>query len=186
MLQKGRFLVYQVPHACYLRHAGSWWPQWLPAPAHPPLRATTREISQETRRCRGCTKCPLRAHVNSMFYKPLNFGNTASASVCLLESDILGNFQHFWLLAPFTKRGHLILGLLLSHCLAEPQKNFHLTSLQLKKDIYVIQKVKVTCHLANAHTTDSDSNVAMLQGGFIRLLTNRREQRNWNASETLC
>lgn len=87
--------------------------------------------------------------------------------MCLLDSDILGNFQHFCLLAPFTKHGHLILGLLLSHSLAELQKNFHLTPLQHKKYIYGIKKVKVTYYLANAHTTDSDSDVATLQRGFI-------------------
>lgn len=149
-------------------------------------RATKREISKETRGCGGCTKCPLRASMNSMFYKPFNFWNAASASVCLLDSDILGNFQHFCLLAPFTKHGHLILGLLLSHSLAELQKNFHLTPLQLKKYIYGIKKVKVTYYLANAHTTDSDSNVATLQRGFIMSPNQQKATEKlkcfWNAS----
>lgn len=83
--------------------------------------------------------------------------------MCLLDIDILKNFQHFCQLTPSTERGHLILGLLLSHCLAELRKNFHLIPLQLKKDICVIKNVEVTYHLANAHTTDSDSNVAVLQ-----------------------
>lgn len=83
MLQKGRLLVYQVPCVCYLRHAGS--SRTLP---HTPSleRATKRKIIKETRGCRGCTKCPLRAHVNSMFYKPFNFWNIAPTSMCLLDA----------------------------------------------------------------------------------------------------
>lgn len=157
-------------------------------PRTPSLERTTKwKISKETRGCKAALSV-LWEHTWTVCFTNPSIFEMQLQLWCLLDSDILGNFQHFCPLAPFTKRGHLISGLLLSHRLAELRKNFHLTPLLLKKKYLCYQKGNLP--LTNAHTTDSDSNVAMLQWGFIRSASHHKATEKlkhfWNASLEQC
>lgn len=187
-LQKGRFLFTKFPvHVISDMLAADSLSgcQLQDTPPHPPLRGPQREKPAE--KLGGVEALNvLWEHMWTVCFTNPSIFETQLKPVCSLVSDILGNFQHFCLLAPFTKHGRFILGLPVITLFGKTAEKLPLDCSTAKNDICVIKKVKVTYHFTNAHTTDSDRNVAMLHWGFIRSANQQKATEKlkhfWNAS----